>query len=112
MIRDRVRENPFHVLGVAPDAGRVEIELAGQKLLAMLEIGFAGIEQYATPLGPARRGPDEVRRALAELRDPQKRLSWELTARLAPGARLPDAPTGPDAAPPFPDALAAMGWKP
>lgn len=110
--RRRVRENPFHVLGVAPDAGRAEIEQQGQKLLAMLELGFPGMDSYATPLGAARRTADDVRRALAELRDPDKRLVHELWACLAPGDAVPQPPEVAPAGPaPWSDALAALGWR-
>lgn len=110
----RVRENPFHVLGVAPAASRAEIEQQGQKLLAMLDLGFPGIEAYATPLGPGRRSADDVRRALAELRDPEKRLLHELWACVGPGERLPAPEAGPPPATPvdaWPEALRALGWQ-
>jgi hypothetical protein len=52
---DRVSENPFHVLGVAPTATRMEIEREAQKLLGMIELGFAAALTYQTPLGPRTR---------------------------------------------------------
>lgn len=109
--RRRVLENPFYVLGLAPDAGRAAVEIEGQKLLAMIEVGFPGVERYATPVGPGRRSADDVRRALAELRDPARRLVHELWACLTPAEAAPAAaaaePDGPEA---WPEALAALGW--
>jgi hypothetical protein len=102
----RVIENPFHVLGLPLGAGRAEIEGAGQKLLAMLELGLDGAGEYPTPLGPAKRTAEDVRRALAELRDPARRLEHELWAA------LPRAPSGtPRPAPPaLEDARRRLGW--
>lgn len=104
----RVLENPFHILGLPPEAPRAAVEGEGQKLLAMLELGLDGARTYATPLGPRTRTPEDVRRALAELRDPARRLEHELWARL---------PAAPRAAPPRarPPALAGarhkLGWR-
>ena len=50
-----IAENPFYVLGVAPDASRIEIEREAQKLLGMLELDFAEVRTYATPVGPRPR---------------------------------------------------------
>jgi hypothetical protein len=90
-VKRRFVDNPFLVLAVPPDASRAELEGAGQKLLAMLDLGLDGASAYATPFGEARRSADDVRRALAELRDPAKRLEHELWARVppAPGQRAP-----------------------
>jgi hypothetical protein len=77
-------DNPFFVLGVAPDASRIEIEREAQKLLGMLELGFADARTYPTPLGPRARTPEAVRAAVAALRDPSRRLVAELWARNAP----------------------------
>ena len=52
---DRIRDNPFYVLGVKPDATRAEIEREGQKLLGMLELGLKSAATYATPVGPGER---------------------------------------------------------
>src|SRR5579862_4587228 len=86
---ERIRDNPFYVLGVKPDAPRVEIEREGQKLLGMLELGLTSAASYATPVGPGERTADKVRRAMAELRDPERRLGHELWARLDPAAAAP-----------------------
>ena len=72
--------NPFWVLEVAQRASRTDIERAGQRLLALLEIGNKGAQHYATPFGSAARTADTVRQALAELRDPVKRAVHELWA--------------------------------
>lgn len=82
-MKKRFLENPFVVLGLAPDATRAEVEGAGQKLLAMLELGVGGAARVRTPYGEAPRTADDVRRAMAELRDPERRLEHELWARAA-----------------------------
>lgn len=124
--RRRILLNPFYVLGLDVEAGRAEIEREGQKLLGMLALGLSGAQSYATPLGPARRTPEAVREAMAELRDPERRLMHELWARVpaagedgagagaaAPGAAAPGA--GADASDPalapWPGALALLGWR-
>lgn len=70
-------ENPFLVLGLAPRATREEVERQGEKLLAMLAVGLRGADRYQTPLGPRSRTPEAVKAALAELRDPDRRLAHE-----------------------------------
>ena len=102
-------ENPFFVLGISPDASRIEIEREAQKLLGMLELGFEAALTYATPLGPRERTPEMVRAAVAALRDPYQRLLAELWARHAPASL--------DAAPPAPAAPNSglrkrLGWRP
>jgi hypothetical protein len=82
--RQRLAGNPFFVLGVAAGASRATIEEAAQKLLGMLELGLSGAAAYPTPVGPAVRGPDDVRAALAELRDPARRIGHELWAAAGP----------------------------
>jgi hypothetical protein len=84
--RERLARNPFFVLGLAPGASRATIEQEAQKLLGMLELGLAGAAAMATPFGPAPRTADDVRAALAELRDPAKRVLAELWAAAGPGA--------------------------
>ena len=110
----QIRDNPFYVLGLRPTATRAEIEREGQKLLGMLELGLKSAARYATPLGSVERTSDLVRRAMAELRDPQRRLEHELWARLEPTAEAP--PATENAAPraraedPWPTALLDFGW--
>jgi hypothetical protein len=99
--RARLEENPFYVLGLPPDCARAEMEREGQKLLGMLELGLSAAAEYAHPLGRARRTPELVRQAMAELRDPVRRLAHELWAQL-PAAPSP-APTAAAAGPPAED---------
>lgn len=103
-------DNPFLVLGLSPDVSRIEIERAAQKLLGMLELGFADAQTYQTPLGPRSRTTESVRAAVAALRDPYQRLVAELWARHAPTSVKPPektaAPTG------TPGLRKALGWRP
>ncbi len=108
---ERIRDNPFYVLGVPPTAARAEIEREGQKLLGMLELGLQSAKAYATPVGPGERTADKVRRAMAELRDPERRLEHELWARLEPAAAPapePEPPRG--AAPTLPGRTRSPSW--
>jgi hypothetical protein len=105
-------DNPFFVLGVAPEASRIEIEREAQKLLGMLELGFPEVAHYATPLGPRPRTAEAVRAAVAALRDPYQRLLAELWARHAPPMRAA-APTPLDEAPATrPSLRRSLGWRP
>ena len=105
--------NPFFVLGVKPDCTRVEAEREGQKLLGMLELGLAEAATYRTPNGPAPRDADLVRRAIAEMADPEKRLVHEIQVRALEGTSAPppsDAPSANDT-PRWLDAFAALGFS-
>ena len=108
----KIVDNPFFVLGVAPEASRIEVEREAVKLLGMLELDFADSRSYATPLGPRPRTAEMVRAAVAALRDPYQRLVAELWARHAPPAR----PEPPAPARPVSRVRAglrrALGWKP
>jgi hypothetical protein len=84
--RERLAHNPFYVLELRPDCSRAEIERAGQTLLGMLELELAAAQSYASPIGRHRRSPELVREAMAELRDPNRRLLHELWATLEPRA--------------------------
>ena len=108
----RLVDNPFYVLEVAPDCSRAEVERAGQKLLAMLELDLAGARTYATPFGPGGRDGAKVREAMAELRDPQRRLFHELWVMSQPwsGSQPSDDPVE-GAAAGFSKALSALGWR-
>jgi hypothetical protein len=127
MAGERFSENPFYILGLRPDCSRADLEREGQKLLAMLELKLEAARSYPTPLGPMPRTADSVRQAMAELRDPQRRLLHELWAQLpaSPLAGEPPRSAGPlpdspgdsaaptDAAgppPPWPQARAALGF--
>jgi hypothetical protein len=105
-------ENPFFVLGLAPEASRIEIEREAQKLLGMLELAFADAQTYATPVGPRVRTAEQVRAAVAALRDPYQRLVAELWARHAPPPTT-EAPRATPAAPAATTGLRrALGWRP
>lgn len=107
----KIADNPFFVLGISPDASRIEIEREAQKLLGMLELEFAASQTYSTPLGPRPRTPEAVRAAVAALRDPYQRLVAELWARHAPAHVVEDARE-----PAEPAVLRtlrrALGWRP
>lgn len=74
----RWMQNPFFVLRLTPSASNLEIEREGRKILGQLEIGLKTARFVETPLGTLERTADDVRRALAELRDPQKRAEHEI----------------------------------
>jgi hypothetical protein len=81
--RPSLDENPFLVLAIATDAPAIAVERAAQRLLAELELGRSTAQEYATPSGLARRTPELVRAAVAELRDPARRLVHELRAKVS-----------------------------
>lgn len=109
----RMADNPFYVLEVAPDCSRAEVERAGQKLLAMLELDLAGARAYPTPFGPGRRDAAKVREAMAELRDPQRRLFHELWAVSPYAPASSESPINEELAATsgFSAALSALGWR-
>ena len=80
LMRERLA-NPFLVLAVAPSASAAEIERQGQRLLAELAAGLDGARRYETPLGMRERTSELVRSAIAELRDPARRMAHEWWAR-------------------------------
>ena len=83
------RDNPFFVLALSVTATRMEVERQGQKWLGMLELGLDAAKVYETPFGVESRTVDLVRSALAELRDPAKRLVHELWAQMPQTAASP-----------------------
>lgn len=99
-------ENPFFVLGITPSATRMEVERAGQKLLAQLAIGVAAANSYATPFGKRERDESKVRGALAMLRDPEKRTLYELWYSDDAGSEAARAPL-----PSWPGALGSIAWR-
>jgi len=109
----RIIENPFLVLGLRPEATRMEIEREAQKLLGMLELGLAPAATYDTPLGPRPRTSELVRAAAAALRDPERRLVAEVWARglSAPAPAAPPREDAPVDAAPWPEALQVLGWS-
>jgi hypothetical protein len=107
----KLADNPFFVLGLPAEASRIEVERQAQKLLGMLELGFAESASYATPLGPRPRTAESVRAAVAALRDPYQRLVAELWARHAPGPRSePPARRAPTTT--RSGLRRALGWRP
>jgi len=101
------RGNPFFVLDVSPQASRVEVERAGQKLIALLALGSAGAGRCVTPFGTAGRDADTVRQALAALRDPIERVIHELFAEVPHRSA---AASSEIAAGPWTGAERAIGW--
>jgi hypothetical protein len=115
VIAMKLDDNPFYVLGVSADASRIEIEREAQKLLGMLELGFAEVATYATPVGARPRTAEAVRAAVATLRDPYRRLVAELFARHAPPVRRDPATeaSADDLPAATPELLRrALGWRP
>ena len=106
-----IADNPFFVLGVTAEASRIEVEREAQKLLGMLELGFAEAAHYATPLGPRARTAEAVRAAVAALRDPYQRLVAELWARHAPPMRTV-APAIDEVPASGASMRKALGWRP
>ena len=78
-----IGRNPFFLLELKPDAARAEIERAGQRLLALWEIGNASAKRCLTPFGPVDRTDDDIRQAVARLREPRERVALELWASIA-----------------------------
>jgi ABC-type arginine transport system ATPase subunit len=109
-VQERLLDNPFYVLELAPDCSRAEVERSGQKLLAMLELDLAGAGRYPTPFGSGRRDAAKVREAMAQLRDPQRRLFHELWVLAPPWTgEVPSAEA--EVEPGFYAALSALGWR-
>jgi hypothetical protein len=102
----RLAENPFYVLAIPTTSTRLEAERAGQKLLSMLQLGMAAAKTYPTPVGVHDRTAELVRLAMAELRDPARRVVAEALATLPP-----EAPPAPPTLPPWTEARAAFGWR-
>lgn len=116
MSREAIAHNPFYVLELPPDCSRVEMERQGQKLLAMLAVGFDEALTYPTPFGRRPRTPEAVRQAMAALREPRRRVVAELWARAPaksePGEARQAEPCRDGAAEGWSDARAALGWGP
>lgn len=111
----KLADNPFYVLGLPVEASRIEVEREAQKLLGMLELGFAAVATYATPLGTRTRTAELVRAAVAALRDPYRRLVAELWARHAPPTAARTEDHSSEAAPPtnvHPGLRRRLGWRP
>jgi hypothetical protein len=107
----RWRQNPFFVLGLSPECSRADVERTGQKLLALLAIESGAAKQWKSPVGPGTRTADAVRAAMAELRDPERRVIHEAWARTFPDAE--ERVKGPKEDPlrPWDEAYRALGWR-
>ena len=104
---EQMRNNPFFVLEVTPQATAVEVERAAQRWLALLEVGGTRARTFETPFGPAERTVELVRQSLAALRIPQQRALFELLSQV----RLPAPQPGGQRGAPWPEAAAAIGWN-
>lgn len=76
-----LEQNPFFVLELPVDCAPMEIERAGQKLLAMMQVGMTSAVTYRTPLGTRTRDESAVRTAVAALHDPRARAIAAFWAR-------------------------------
>lgn len=106
----RWKQNPFFILDLEPSASNLEVERAGRKLLGQLELGLQSARFVETPLGSLERSADDVRRALAELRDPRKRAEHEVWAGIG-REELPESDPRESASAPWKEAMRAIGWK-
>jgi hypothetical protein len=68
----RVTENPFRVLGLPVDTSARDVEREGGRILALIA---AGLDQPEEP-----RTTEQVREAIAQLRDPRRRALHEFFA--------------------------------
>ncbi|MEQ1564621.1 MAG: hypothetical protein ABMA64_03200 [Myxococcota bacterium] len=103
---DPIADNPYYVLELRPGATAAEIERAAQRLMAMLGVGIEAAGQYQTPIGARPRDTERVRRALDQLRDPERRWRHEVWARVPP-----DAAAAEPAVAGWPEALEALGVR-
>ncbi len=117
---DALADNPFFVLGLTPCCSRQQIEREGQKLLGLLELGVVKASTYTTPLGPRPRTPELVRTAMAQLRDPKRRIVHELWADLVQASNLTQTDEGTEAPPetdedpahpPWPEVWRLFDWR-
>jgi hypothetical protein len=107
----RWRQNPFFVLGLSPECSRADVERTGQKLLALLAIESGTAKQWKSPVGPGIRTADAVRAAMAELRDPERRVIHEAWARTFPEAVERAEGSKEDPLGPWDEAYRAIGWR-
>ncbi|MCB1053391.1 MAG: hypothetical protein H6510_02635 [Acidobacteria bacterium] len=70
-------KNPFFTLAISPKASAAEVERAGQLLSSKLAAGSEAIKTYSVLGHRFERDDFEIKWALSELRDPEKRLLWE-----------------------------------
>lgn len=107
----RIAENPFYVLGVATTATRTDLEREGNKLLSMLQLDLKESKTYRSPVGEHPRTAEAVRSAMAELRDPKKRLVHELLAALPVSVTVPQVKPSGDGVK-WPEAPMVFGYGP
>jgi len=100
-------ENPYFILEIDAAATPGEIERAGRKLLALLEVGSENVAQYTCSFGTFHRDATMIREAMSELRDPKKRARQALLASLL-GASAASSEVDIDA--PLADAFALAGY--
>jgi hypothetical protein len=110
--RQRLASNPFYVLELRPDCSRADVERQGQKLIGMLELELSGALRYGSPLGEHPRSSQLVRAAMAELRDPNRRLLHELWATLEPNTSVPASESDPAGAGAGAEAPSAVDLSP
>lgn len=112
MLDELIADNPFYVLGLRHDCAPRDVEREGQRLLSMIALNLKESLHYPTPVGDRPRDAEKVRHAMAELRDPAKRLVHEVLAKLPPVG----PPHGPepshDEVPGWPRAPVAFGLGP
>lgn len=106
-------QNPFFILELPPSATRGEIERKAQKLLFMLEMGFAEIACYSTPLGQFPRTAENIRHSLVVLRDPKQRIIYEFWAQHGAtlNALAPPKPSIQEVKIQWDKAFQALGWR-
>lgn len=104
--RRRLSQNPFYVLGVAPQAPPATLEAEANALLQILARDPAS-HVYPTPVGPRRRDACLVRKALASVSSPNARVLHEVWAVLPPTwSERDDAPAAA-----YPGAMEIFGWR-
>ncbi|MEO7112014.1 MAG: hypothetical protein ABI183_16340 [Polyangiaceae bacterium] len=101
-------KNPYFVLEIAANATPGEIERAGRKLLALIDVGSEKVVEYTCSFGVFPRDATMIREAMAELRDPRKRTRHSLLASLLSADAGPDSETALDA--PLANAFALAGY--
>ena len=109
---ERIAENPFYVLGVATTASRTDVEREGSKLLSMLQLDLKESKRYRSPVGEHPRTAEAVRAAMAELRDPRRRLVHELLASLPVTVAVPTATDAKKSELKWPRAPMVFGYGP
>lgn len=109
---ERIAENPFYVLGLGTTASRTDVEREGAKLLSMLQLDLKESKVYRSPMGEHARTAEAVRAAMAELRDPKRRLVHELLASLPVTVKVPVASRAATSGPRWPKAPMVFGYGP